>query len=419
MNTVRLPKVTLVICGLFLVCQLAIIFEDTASSNVFTAFAIVKPQFHGRTGLPYIKSDSDVGKYNLQIGFVLLDQAYVLTSDVLKYCWRHEKEITNSVENLLQTRLGIRVIFLSFELEACDPIPGPDGLHPSHILLASASSTMRVGSGIRAIQADTGVNSPSSLIPHGEYINQRLTPENRIYVNHVLETLRWPNENVLRRYERNAPSILTPVYLVYRIKATVNVPWSEKYKDCESSEHHTAARNFCLLHRKALRTQANSSAVWTSCIVTGFLPIPAAVGLNDASTSLRLRVSADFKTNSSEFLGITSEEATEVMNNAFMLISQNTDFNVVLPAQVIRVDQFLTCAKEASVCSPYANCVQTSTGFTCVCASLFKDAQPEVPGTKCQLDVSGIAVIAVIASLVLFGLILTVWTIIVKQRQRS
>lgn len=110
------------------------------------------------------------------------------------------------VKNLLQTRLGIRVTFLSFELEACDPIPGLNGLHPSQILLASAISMIRVGTGNRAFQARGGVNSLSSLIPSGEYISQYLTPENRIYVNHVLETLRWPNENVLGRYERDTSS---------------------------------------------------------------------------------------------------------------------------------------------------------------------------------------------------------------------
>lgn len=70
--------------------------------------------------------------------------------------------------------------------------------------------------------------------------------------------------------------------------------------------------------------------------MTGFLPIPASIGLNVANTPLLLRVSADFKTNSSDILGKSSEEATEAMNIAFMLISQETDYNIILPTQVIR-----------------------------------------------------------------------------------
>lgn len=58
MNTVYLQQVTLVVCGLFLISQLAILFQDSASSNVSIAFAKVKPQVSGQTTLPNIKSES-------------------------------------------------------------------------------------------------------------------------------------------------------------------------------------------------------------------------------------------------------------------------------------------------------------------------------------------------------------------------
>ncbi|TPP67737.1 hypothetical protein FGIG_05511 [Fasciola gigantica] len=357
-------------------------------------------------------------KYNLQIAIALPEYTQPSGEDVLQYCWNNDINISQSITDFLKIHMGIRVTFMSFLVRGCDHVSRTHQFYPSELLIAFAHARMYVQTENSSSTACEGVTSSAQSILIGEYINSQLTKQSSIHVNRLPEVNRRPKENLIGRYKRETSTNAVPrTRLVFRIRANLNESWNTDYRNCSSSRFRATARRFCLLHRAALRRLTKNNNLWTNCTVTDFLPIPVQFTQNSSQSSHFVRVSADFRTNCSQLFVATSEQTTVIMNRAFRLIENDTGFNIILPTQVVRTDHFLTCSKDASICSPFANCAQTNRGFDCVCSSLFKDTYPEVPGTKCQLDIQAVVIITTIVCVVVFCLILTVFAATIRQNQ--